>query len=456
MAEQEEVFLSKHTLAMRRALQACQALLATTPLESCEGWTLDAAAVQDARLSHLQVRRQTSYNAMLAEHKGDASRTTLTSIHYQPDDDSFAAEFRRNFTQANRPCRVHGLTEAYFAYPRAHWSSATRLRAWMRQSVGATAMLPVRQAATAALDDQGRATECETVHRSLEDWIAYLDGALVAPEEEGGRSTEKDYLKDWHLEAWLAQHENSGSTALPVLYQVPAIFQRDLLNPFLQAFTGGDYRFVYWGPAGSRTTWHSDVLHSFSWSYNVYGSKEWTFCLPDNGQVTLLQKAGECIFVPATWKHQVVNLEETLSINRNWVTAANVDLCWECLSTEIQSIEVELASWGNDYDWEARESMLRGCVGLDMTAFYLMILYRLATILHLKTSGHGEAGGEGIVFDYDDSFEIARLVETMDHLFKNDPVHLSDRLAATLATAEFAQNALDMGSLIYRAHSSFQ
>jgi hypothetical protein len=442
--EEEDVFLSQHTLAMRRALQAC--CQAATP--SWDGWTLDAAAVHDAQLSHLQERRHASYKAVHDD------SCPLASVHYQQhqdDDARWAADFRTRFHQTNLPCRVHGLAEAsFFTYVQTQWASPTRWRTWMRRYVGATTRLPVRvAAAAAALDDQGRATECETVQVSLQDWISYLDA-------EAGTKLEKDYLKDWHLEAWLVQQTDSDrTTPSPSLYQTPSIFQHDLLNPFLQAFTGGDYRFVYWGPAGSRTDWHSDVLHSFSWSFNVYGTKEWTFCLP-NRQITILQRAGECIFVPSTWKHQVVNLEETLSINRNWVTAANVDLCWECLSTEIQSIEVELASWGNDYDWEARESMLRGCVGLDITAFYLMILYRLATILRLKMSGQGVAGGDRLVFDYDDSFEIIRLVETMDHLFKNDAVHLSDRLAATLATAEFAQDALDMGSRIYRAYSSSQ
>jgi hypothetical protein len=37
-----------------------------------------------------------------------------------------------------------------------------------------------------------------------------------------------------------------------------------------------DYRFVYVGLPGSRTLLHADVLHSFSWSINVVGTKR--FC----------------------------------------------------------------------------------------------------------------------------------------------------------------------------------
>ena len=38
-----------------------------------------------------------------------------------------------------------------------------------------------------------------------------------------------------------------------------------------------DYRFLYIGKAGSRTTLHFDVACSYSWSANVVGSKRWVF-----------------------------------------------------------------------------------------------------------------------------------------------------------------------------------
>lgn len=38
---------------------------------------------------------------------------------------------------------------------------------------------------------------------------------------------------------------------------------------------GGDHRFVYVGPSGSQTALHADVLFSYSWSANVVGRKRW-------------------------------------------------------------------------------------------------------------------------------------------------------------------------------------
>lgn len=459
--------------------------------------------------------------------------------------------FRRRFAQANRPCLVDGLTEPYFARVRRDWNSPQTFRKWMQQNMlyrqrrrqqqqehadcrdgndgdaNELLLLPVRRlvighdhnhAATddddlqvqgnahnnptpTLLDEDGRASECATVKMTLSDWIAYLDDEKNNNHDTRiGSSAEKDYLKDWHLEAWLEQHgstpqtgksSKSSASATASLYQLPAIFAGDLLNPFLRAFTGGDYRFVYWGPAGSRTAWHSDVLHSFSWSYNVYGRKEWIFLVPkaalrtdtttstvaahhddidgpqhrnnDNDHarrpkqriVKIVQNAGECIFVPATWKHQVVNLEETLSINRNWITAANLDLCWDCLVMEIGAIEHELAAWSADYDWEARESMLRGCVGLDVTAFYLMILYRLSAIIGNQNDNVVTPSDENTTSvirdpDADASFEVMRCIGTLQTLLHGDNVHLAERLAATMASANLAQEAIQLGENVFR------
>ena len=98
---------------------------------------------------------------------------------------------------------------------------------------------------------------------SLANWIDFLDQAAKGEEEENGKNSSGEYyLKDWHLQSHL--REQSTETTAP-LYRVPPHFQYDLLNAFLTKFTkNGDYMFTYWGPAGSRTRLHSDVLNSFS------------------------------------------------------------------------------------------------------------------------------------------------------------------------------------------------
>ena len=349
MSENEE-FLSEHTIAMRKALDACQSLLAPREQDGkVPSWVdlllplrLDPELMDySTSIASLDARR----NDALTKWKDVNNCDSLESIHHGQNGESPSSTwyFRQQFHQANQPCRIHGLAESCFRRVNSMWTSPLVFRQWMRQVFSPrddnddTPHLPVRRTGTqeATLDEDGRATECITVNMSFDQWIEYLD----CEHTQNSNDKTKDYLKDWHLEAWLEDKKLLDFE----LYQKPDIFGHDLLDPFLRAFTKGDYRFVYWGPAGSRTDWHSDVLNSFSWSYNVFGCKEWTFVIPETYRhVKIVQRAGECIFVPATWKHQVVNLEETLSINRNWLTSANLDLCWNCLTTEIRSIENEL------------------------------------------------------------------------------------------------------------------
>ena len=113
--------------------------------------------------------------------------------------------------------------------------------------------------------------------------------------------------------------------------------------------TGGDHRFVYLGPAGTRTYLHADVLFSHSWSVNLAGRKKWTL-VPDGQRhlvstpstkplvkslseldategltpIELIQQPGELLFVPSGWYHEVENLDDALSVNHNWLNAYNV------------------------------------------------------------------------------------------------------------------------------------
>lgn len=85
-----------------------------------------------------------------------------------------------------------------------------------------------------------------------------------------------------------------------------------------------------------RTPFHADVFLSYSWSVNVCGEKKWILLPPgeeeklkdkfgnlpydisfleesnnnvsDVRYLSVIQKAGEAIFVPSGWHHQVWNL----------------------------------------------------------------------------------------------------------------------------------------------------
>ena len=298
---------------------------------------------------------------------------------------------------------------------------------------------------------------CETKQIKLSEWIVHCQNKLL--------SNESWYLKDWHLVQYLSEkieHPNEPSPTLP-LYTSPPCFERDLLNHFLQQYSdGGDYMFVYWGPHGSQTRLHSDVLHSFSWSYNVVGKKKWVFHVPmchdknENCVVgmerrfELIQHAGEAIFVPSTWKHEVTNLVQTLSINHNWITSANIDRTWYCLTIEMAAIEKEVKKWGviPEDDFGARENMMRGCVGLDVTMFTLMLMLEIVELLLTLL---GDTNGDTAVADrisdpmvWDCAYSIFRLESILGDVMRLPST--VPRLGAILGSRTKAHEVQECGS----------
>jgi hypothetical protein len=139
------------------------------------------------------------------------------------------------------------------------------------------------------------------------------------------------------------------------------------------------------------------------------------------------------MFVPAAWQHTVTNLSETLSINHNWITTANLDLVWDCIASEIKAVDSELRAWRVDCQ-EARENMLRGCVGLDVTTFLFMILLRALQILGQRQ------------LTWEDCFDLVRLSDAMRVLVDDIALALRTRLSATLASSQLAADAYDIAT----------
>jgi hypothetical protein len=420
--------LSEHTKAMRSALNHCMSFfhsrdtdpdplianqLAKDALQASE-------CISNYRLEALQAFVETNRKSC---------SSSIPTVHI---DDMSPEEFRQEFLRCNRPCLIRGIQDKpYFAQVHQDWTTmgtgtgtpASINVQWFQENVGNDTLVPVRKETSGAIDDDGRAEECQVIAIPLREWI------------QNDRSDKTMYLKDWHLVQFLGQQ----------IYFVPPLFQKDLLNAFGTTFLNGDYKFVYWGPAGSKTPLHSDVLHSFSWSYNVVGEKKWTFhvnnhmdsALEEMGVVVVHQHAGEAMFVPATWKHEVENVVETLSINHNWVTTDNIDLTWACVETEMVAVRFEMKKWGLD-GHEAMEKMLRGCIGIDVTMFFLLCWTSL-----LEPWGQKEKSR-------DDYFDIFRLGSMMEKLFSMEDLDLQARLAIVLVSETKADDAVRVARRILR------
>ncbi|KAL0095023.1 hypothetical protein J3Q64DRAFT_1716994 [Phycomyces blakesleeanus] len=171
------------------------------------------------------------------------------------------------------------------------------------------------------------------------------------------------YLKDWHFVQ--ARPEIKA-------YEVPKIFEDDWLNGYwvgrkMADGSEDDYRFSYMGGDGTFTPFHADVYRSYSWSSNICGVKKWTLFRPGQEhlyknkrgdlvydirnvdplefpdferaeRIVLYQKAGETLFVPSGWFHQVENLGPTISINHNWTNSTNVEKTFESLANDLVDV----------------------------------------------------------------------------------------------------------------------
>ncbi|KAL5005972.1 hypothetical protein ScPMuIL_017130 [Solemya velum] len=86
--------------------------------------------------------------------------------------------------------------------------------------------------------------------------------------------------------------------------------------------------------------------------------------------IEIVQEAGEVMFVPSCWHHQVYNLEDTISINHNWLNGCNVDLCWEHLKQSLRDVQREITDCRAMDDWHPHcQVILKACNGIDYTEF---------------------------------------------------------------------------------------
>lgn len=212
------------------------------------------------------------------------------------------------------------------------------------------------------------------------------------------------YLKDWHF-----VKDVPGYKA----YETPAYFTCDWLNEYWAAITDlDDYRFVYMGPQGSWTPYHADVFRSYSWSVNVCGRKKWIFTPPGHEEylrdhlgniaydlqssdlfdrkmypnspckaklIEVVQEPGTVIFVPSGWYHQVWNLEDTISLNHNWLNGFNIDITWSFLQSTLADVKKEIHDCKDMENWNDQcQVMLKALSGMNYADFFTL----LSTIAH--------------------------------------------------------------------------
>ncbi|XP_040829655.1 2-oxoglutarate and iron-dependent oxygenase JMJD4 isoform X1 [Ochotona curzoniae] len=263
----------------------------------------------------------------------------------------------------------------------------------------------------------------------LRDYISYWKDYI-----QRGYSSPRGclYLKDWHL---------CRDSSAEDVFILPVYFSSDWLNEFWDALDVDDYRFVYAGPTGTWSPFHADIFCSFSWSVNICGRKKWLLFPPGQEEalrdchgglpydvtsmlqhcsppLEIIQEAGEMVFVPSGWHHQVHNLDDTISINHNWVNGCNLASMWHFLQRELCAVQQEISEWRDSMpEWHHHcQVIMKSCSGINFEEFYhflKVIAERRLLVLKQgaeRASEHDPDTGLGL---QQAAFDISRLTEVL-------------------------------------------
>ena len=163
----------------------------------------------------------------------------------------------------------------------------------------------------------------------LEDYLDSLDN----PREE----------PPYYLEEWVFEKD---CPELVEDYTLPCYFKS--WTTWLPEPLRPRWRWLYIGPANSRSPLHVDELCTCAWNALLFGRKRWLFFPPEQtrylygGKVDVfnpdwekyplfaeakpqscVQYPGEIVFTPSDWWHAVVNEEASLALTENFINRIN-------------------------------------------------------------------------------------------------------------------------------------
>lgn len=100
----------------------------------------------------------------------------------------------------------------------------------------------------------------------------------------------------------------------------------------------------------------------------------------------IIQKAGEVIFIPSGYMHQVINMDDTISINQNWFNGCNIDTIYANLIQAYNEVQEEINDLKDiDEDWFGTcQKLLTIHFGMDLKKFIEIIRYIANRIINDK------------------------------------------------------------------------
>lgn len=144
----------------------------------------------------------------------------------------------------------------------------------------------------------------------------------------------------------------------------------------------------------------------------------------DSLPIEVIQEPGEMVFVPSGWHHQVYNLEDTISINHNWVNGCNLANMWHFLQQELQAVQHEVGEWKDSMpDWHHHcQVIMKSCTGINYEEFYHFLkVIAEKRLLVLRQGLKGDSGdnkslGLGL---QQAAFDVGRLADVLASVVVN-------------------------------------
>lgn len=168
----------------------------------------------------------------------------------------------------------------------------------------------------------------------------------------------------------------------------------------------------------------------------------------------VIQEAGEMVFVPSGWHHQVYNLDDTISINHNWVNGCNLANMWHFLQQELQAVQQEVREWKDSMpDWHHHcQVIMKSCTGINFEEFYHFLKViaekRLLVLRQGMKGDTGDSAGPRLGLQQA-AFDVGRLADVLasvvahpdfqrvdTNAFSPQPGQLLQQLEDTVAAAK--------------------
>ena len=150
--------------------------------------------------------------------------------------------------------------------------------------------------------------------------------------------------------------------------------------------------------------------------YSVPGHEE---ILKQVEAFEITQKGGQTLFVPSGFMHQVLNGEDTISINHNWINAANLALIYDNIIEAHEQVQKEikdLKATLSKEEWQENcQKILSMHFGINLTEF-LKIISHIASRLE-KESTKSTSSTQKFRFEHDVDviFNVATKIRSNDH-----------------------------------------